>query len=325
MAMKRCPVCGEKYSDTYRTCPFCEEEEALRSERPVRRRGGKRSAAREDPGILTPMLVIVIVILAMTLAWLFFGDQIKGSLFPGGTPAQSTQSSQTGGDTSDPQPAASSSGASSGASSSTQPDPSGSAAGTEPDGTTGGASSGTASGELSVEQVALLPAGLTLSKTDFTIPVGDPPVKLTASGGSGSYTWYSEDDGIASVDENGTVTAISAGTINVYATDGKSMGLCIVRVKGGASSGGQTGQTGDTGTAPSGGEVKLNREDFTLAVGESFQLKSTGITATPTWSSSNPGVATVNGSGVVTGVSAGMTTVTMSYDGSTLTCIVRVK
>ena len=297
MAMKRCPVCGEKYSDTYRTCPFCEEEEALRSERPVRRRGGKRSAAREDPGILTPMLVIVIVILAMTLAWLFFGDQIKGSLFPGGTPAQSAQSSQTGGDTSDPQPAASSS----------------------------GASSGTATGELSVEQVALLPAGLTLSKTDFTIPVGDPPVKLTASGGSGSYTWYSEDDGIASVDENGTVTAISAGTINVYATDGKSMGLCIVRVKGGASSGGQTGQTGDTGTAPSGGEVKLNREDFTLAVGESFQLKSTGVTATPTWSSSNPGVATVNGSGVVTGVSAGMTTVTMSYDGSTLTCIVRVK
>ena len=176
-----------------------------------------------------------------------------------------------------------------------------------------------------MEQVALLPAGLTLSKTDFTIPVGDPPVKLTASGGSGSYTWYSEDDGIASVDENGTVTAISAGTINVYATDGKSMGLCIVRVKGGTSAGGQTGQTGDTGTAPSGGEVKLNREDFTLAVGESFQLKSTGITATPTWSSSNPGVATVNGSGVVTGVSAGTATVTMSYDGSTLTCIVRVK
>ena len=103
------------------------------------------------------------------------------------------------------------------------------------------------------------------------------------------------------------------------------MGLCIVRVKGGASSGGQTGQTGDTGTAPSGGEVKLNREDFTLSVGESFQLKSTGVTTTPTWSSSNPGVATVNGSGVVTGVSAGTATVTMSYDGSTLTCIVRVK
>lgn len=31
MAMKRCPICGEKYSDTYKSCPFCEEEEALQS------------------------------------------------------------------------------------------------------------------------------------------------------------------------------------------------------------------------------------------------------------------------------------------------------
>ena len=30
MAMKRCPDCGEKYSDTYKYCPFCEEEEVLR-------------------------------------------------------------------------------------------------------------------------------------------------------------------------------------------------------------------------------------------------------------------------------------------------------
>ena len=30
MAMKRCPDCGEKYSDSYKYCPFCEEEEILR-------------------------------------------------------------------------------------------------------------------------------------------------------------------------------------------------------------------------------------------------------------------------------------------------------
>ena len=32
MAMKRCPVCGERYSDTYRHCPFCEEEDLDREE-----------------------------------------------------------------------------------------------------------------------------------------------------------------------------------------------------------------------------------------------------------------------------------------------------
>ena len=36
MAMKRCPDCGEKYSDTYKECPFCEEERELQE-------GGGRS------------------------------------------------------------------------------------------------------------------------------------------------------------------------------------------------------------------------------------------------------------------------------------------
>ena len=48
MAMKRCPICGEKYSDTYKSCPFCEEEEALQSGSQIRRtapaRGGRRAA-----------------------------------------------------------------------------------------------------------------------------------------------------------------------------------------------------------------------------------------------------------------------------------------
>ena len=38
--------------------------------------------------------------------------------------------------------------------------------------------------------------------------VGDEPIPLTASGGSGTYTWSSSDDGIASVDSTGRVTAM---------------------------------------------------------------------------------------------------------------------
>ncbi len=305
MAMKRCPICGEKYSDTYKHCPFCEEDEAMKEERPLRRRGGKRSSYRKDPSILTSVLVIVVLVLALMLGWLFFGDSIREKLGGGGASsgASSSQSSQSQGESSSAGSSASSSG-STGLPESDDPS-------AEPD-----SSAGTGTGELSVEEVAALPNTLTLSKTDFTIPVGDPSVKLTATGGSGTYTWYSEDDGIASVDENGTVTAVSAGTINIYATDGTGKGLCIVRVKGGS------------GTAldplPSGGEVKLNREDITLSTGETFQLKNTGITTAQTWSSSNPNVATVSGNGTVTGVSAGTATITMSYDGSSLTCIVRV-
>lgn len=305
MAMKRCPVCGEKYSDTYKYCPFCEEEEAMKEERPLRRRGGKRSSYRKDPSILTSVLVIVILVLALMLGWLFFGDSIKEKLGGGAASgASSSQTSQSQGGSSSASSAGSASLPESGDSSTGPDSPAGT--GTE-----------TGTGELSVEEVAALPNTLTLSKTDFTIPVGDPAVKLTASGGSGTYTWYSEDDGIASVDENGTVTAVSAGTINIYATDGTGKGLCVVRVKGG------TGTTAEP--IPSGGVVKLNREDMTLSKGETFQLENTGITTAQTWSSSNPNVAAVSSTGTVTGVSAGTATITMSYDGNSLTCIVRVK
>ena len=40
MANRRCPKCGEEYSNTYRACPFCEEEDAIKHGRPLRRHGG---------------------------------------------------------------------------------------------------------------------------------------------------------------------------------------------------------------------------------------------------------------------------------------------
>ena len=66
---------------------------------------------------------------------------------------------------------------------------------------------------------------------------------LAASGGSSTYTWISEDEGIASVDSNGKVTAISQGTVNVLVTDGTKKGVCIVRCNVGTQSGSSTSST----------------------------------------------------------------------------------
>ena len=55
------------------------------------------------------------------------------------------------------------------------------------------------------------------------------------------------------------------------------------------------------------------------------ELKVQGITTAVTWSVADSSVATVNGSGKVTGVKSGTTTVTASWDGQKATCIVRVK
>lgn len=231
MAMIRCPICGEKYSDTYKECPFCEEEEALRDgeeiRRSPRRRGGSRS---RQFSIVTPMLIILIIIMAALLIYLLRGDKLGGSKDsdkdPENTPpAQEevipgTEDPSTGGEVTMPEDET----------------------GTE------------APSAMDFEEVMALPDGLTLSTTDFSLRETGESHTIHASGGSGTYSWVSQDAGVASVGADGKVTAISNGTINVVATDGTHKGVCIVRVKISGSS--STGSTGSTGGTTSSGTLK---------------------------------------------------------------------
>ena len=224
MAMKTCPVCGEKYSDTYRSCPFCEEEKNFRRGKGPKRKGGHR-VRQGGPSLLSPMLVIAILLMAVLLIYLLFGKAIGEKLGWGQDPAGS-----------EPSGAVSSQGSSGASSSGEEPvvDP-------EPAG-------------LTYEAALALPDGLTLSKTDYSTNVGDPDVTLSVSGGSGSYTWLSENDAIATVSESGKVTAVANGTVNILVTDGNQKAVCIVRVKGGSAPATPTTPTDPT---PTGGSLKL--------------------------------------------------------------------
>ena len=309
MAMKRCPVCGEKYSDTYKSCPFCEEEAALQRGNQLRRggRGGKRASSgnkRGQPNLLSPILVILILIMAALLVYLLFGDKIADQLAgnqedPGTeevTPAPPTLDENEDEDTTAPE------------------------VGTDTDDQDDGEGTGDTAEET---DLTALPETLTMSylgapKTEFTMSVGDDSIPLTASGGSGSYTWSSSDENIATVDADGKVSAVSAGQATITVTDGSGKGTCMVRVKGGTSS-------GQTTTTPSSSAPKLSSTDFTTHVGDpDVQLKVSGTTSSVTWASKNTGIATVSGSGVVKAVSAGTTTITATVDGKVLECIVRV-
>ena len=82
MALVRCPICGEEYSDSYDECPFCEEEKYMERGTQIRRatsRGGRR-AAKGQISILTPTLVLLILVLAALLTYLLFGDTIMEKL-----------------------------------------------------------------------------------------------------------------------------------------------------------------------------------------------------------------------------------------------------
>ena len=55
MGLKKCPICGEKFADTYKRCPFCEEDENPRkAKQPKRYEGGGRRLARRDYEEETP-------------------------------------------------------------------------------------------------------------------------------------------------------------------------------------------------------------------------------------------------------------------------------
>ena len=286
MAMKRCPVCGERYSDTYKNCPFCEEDEFWEEEqqeparRPILREGVRSSGrgGRSSYGIVTPILIVLIVLMPALLVYLLYGDKIADKFAkdpaddtgktdvtapveppagPGSVPGDDAggTADPAAGDPEGEDPEG-------GAGSGSMPEGSGGAGGNAGD--AGISSGGGTSGGMSYASAAALPGGLTLSSTDFTRSVSAGDVKLRVSGGTGTYTWISEDTSIASVASDGTVTPVSKGTTNVVVTDGTKKAVCIVRVTGGSAPAPSTGSGGSTGTsspAPSsgGGSLKTGK------------------------------------------------------------------
>ena len=197
MAMKRCPVCGERYSDTYKDCPFCEEEELWEEEEPRRSgRGGRRSS---QFSLVTPILLVLIALMSALLIYLLYGDQIAGKLGgdkdpdgsapgvtqpvepnPGGSAGGSEPSggagepsgggSEPAGSTDEPSGGAGEPAGSTDAPGGVMPEgPEQGASGSAGDaGGSAGTAGGAGSGGSSYAALSQLPGGLTLSNPDFT-------------------------------------------------------------------------------------------------------------------------------------------------------------
>lgn len=172
---------------------------------------------------------------------------------------------------------------------------------------------------------------ITLSITDFTLSkVGEQwtiAATISPAGSEAELKWISEDPSVATVDENGMVTAVNKGTTTVSATAGGVIAECIVRVTASAPSGSGGSQESSTGSA------RLSHTDVTIdsASGERFTLtvKNAPAGADVSYSVDKPEVATVDASGHVQAVAKGTAnvTVTVTSDSGTetLKCIVRVK
>lgn len=129
-----------------------------------------------------------------------------------------------------------------------------------------------------------------------------------------SIEWASSDTGVATVDSEGVVTGVAIGTAEITAmVDGKA-----------ASS-----RISVTGIPVE--SVTLEPTELRLNEGETHTLTATVLPEDATdkgikWSSADTGIATVDGTGLVTAVSAGETTITVTTDdgGKTATCMVTV-
>ena len=78
MSLLKCPKCGEMFSDSYKTCPFCEEDEAFANggKKPVN--PGRRVHRPKSPSILGPTLVLVLVLVAGVLLYTLIGSGKPG-------------------------------------------------------------------------------------------------------------------------------------------------------------------------------------------------------------------------------------------------------
>lgn len=138
-----------------------------------------------------------------------------------------------------------------------------------------------------------------------------------------SITWSVEDESIASVDENGNVTALKAGATNIIAEAGGVQGKCALTVEAIVVE-----------------SVSLNKETLEVAVGSESSLcvavnpGNAAVGQAITWSSDNEAVATVSADAeaiggtqyaTVKGIAEGTATITVTCGGKSATAAVTVK
>lgn len=138
--------------------------------------------------------------------------------------------------------------------------------------------------------------GISLNKNETTIARGATE-QLTATvepeGTGSTVAWSSDNEAVATVDQNGLVTAVGKGTANITATAGGQSASCAVTVN-----------------APLQG-IEITGEQSTIKKGQTTQLsvvydpEDTTDDTTVTWSSDNEEVATVDQTGLVTAVADG--------------------
>ena len=200
--------------------------------------------------------------------------------------------------------------------------------------------------EAEPEEPAPVPASVTLDQETLNLAEGGMAI-LTATldtDWDGTIAWASSDENVAIVTSigpniaqveymgEGSCSIAAVAAVGAASSDSSPHASCWVvcgpanETDGGeevpADGTGEEDAPADTGAHV---DIQLNREDFTLKVGERHPLMDENADQV-TWTSSDESVATVSETGIVTAVAPGTATITATGpDGATAEAIARVK
>ena len=168
-------------------------------------------------------------------------------------------------------------------------------------------------------EVVQLATSISINYTSVTIQAGSKKtISATIKPSTASnktVKWSTSDKEVATVNSNGQITAVSAGTATITAKsgDGKVSAKCKVTVQQPVKS------------------LKLNSTSMNVGIGKTKTLKATVSPSNATnkkltWTTSDKSIATVNSSGVVKGIKLGTVTITATSSNGNVkaTCKVRV-
>ena len=171
------------------------------------------------------------------------------------------------------------------------------------------ASAGSASGSA-VVTVTQLVASVEVSPSVDELTALGATVQLTAEAfdrnehvvAGSEFSWESSDVAVATVDAGGLVTGVAEGVATITASAGSASGSAVVTVTQSVES------------------VVVSPSEETIALGNTLQLTAEAFDESGhavaevefSWESSDAAVATVDASGLVTGVAVGVATITAS-------------
>ena len=170
------------------------------------------------------------------------------------------------------------------------------------------ATSGEASGSATVT-VAQEVSSVTAVPAEASIAALGDTLRLTAEGfdanghavAGAEFSWESSDDGVATVDASGLVTAVANGVATITATAGEASASATVTVAQAVSS--VTAVPAEASIAALGDTLRITAE--------AFDANGSAVTGVEfSWESSDNSVATVDASGLVTSVANGTATIT---------------